>query len=324
MSRQTGVNNLNHTSAKGFLYVLSNPTMPGLIKIGKTSRDPTDRVRELSAATGVATPFVLIYSQPTNDCNTTEKWVHQELEQRGYRMNAGREFFSCPVHEAVEVILAANSIAASQGSQSDSDETATSIESSIEIQSEEIYTLALRFYLGEDGSLSNPRKAIQLCKQASDMGHAQAASLAARIYRHGMGSVRADPEKALEYFKIAINRGVWPDIASVAMLFESADRQDTAEKYWVEFFDYASDELEREKFGDELQDIVAAKAFWYLLSCYEHRLRRVVAPETLAPFANSIARYFIEKTRAQNTIDTHRRYQSAISFVHKHLNLIQE
>ena len=42
----------------GYVYILENASMPGLIKIGKTSRDSVERARELSSATGVPTGFL--------------------------------------------------------------------------------------------------------------------------------------------------------------------------------------------------------------------------------------------------------------------------
>ena len=36
----------------GYIYLMVNPSMEGLVKIGKTSRNPVDRARELGAATG--------------------------------------------------------------------------------------------------------------------------------------------------------------------------------------------------------------------------------------------------------------------------------
>ncbi len=38
----------------GHIYILMNPTMPGYLKIGMTTRSPEERARELSNSTGVA------------------------------------------------------------------------------------------------------------------------------------------------------------------------------------------------------------------------------------------------------------------------------
>ena len=40
----------------GYVYILSNPAMPGLLKIGYTERDVQERVKELSN-TGIPSPF---------------------------------------------------------------------------------------------------------------------------------------------------------------------------------------------------------------------------------------------------------------------------
>jgi hypothetical protein len=42
---------------RGYIYVLSNPSMPGIVKVGRTFREPRARAAELSASTGVPTPF---------------------------------------------------------------------------------------------------------------------------------------------------------------------------------------------------------------------------------------------------------------------------
>jgi hypothetical protein len=49
--------------AVGYLYVLVNSSMPGLVKVGKTARSPTQRADELSGVTGVATPFIVAFEQ---------------------------------------------------------------------------------------------------------------------------------------------------------------------------------------------------------------------------------------------------------------------
>lgn len=76
---------------QGIIYVLSNPCMPGLVKIGKTTRtDVNDRMKELFS-TGVPVPFVCEYSCTVNNCDLVEKELHKAFGV--VRVNNNREFF---------------------------------------------------------------------------------------------------------------------------------------------------------------------------------------------------------------------------------------
>lgn len=94
----------------GYIYILSNPVMPNLVKVGMTTRPPSERVAELSGATGVPSPFMLVYQQPVQDCYAAEAWVHSRLDSMGLRHSSRREFFSGPLHEIVQVVLTAASV----------------------------------------------------------------------------------------------------------------------------------------------------------------------------------------------------------------------
>ena len=60
----------------GYVYVMINPSLNGIVKIGKTQNSPDDRAKELSSATGVPTPFFVAYSSYFNDCSAAEIFVH--------------------------------------------------------------------------------------------------------------------------------------------------------------------------------------------------------------------------------------------------------
>lgn len=97
----------------GYLYLLVNPSMEGLIKVGKTVRNPRERAKELGSATGVPTPFILVFDLYVEDCARAEEHVHTELEQKGYRVSENREFFSAPSSEAIKIMLQAQKLVAS-------------------------------------------------------------------------------------------------------------------------------------------------------------------------------------------------------------------
>jgi len=90
----------------GFVYVLMNPSMPGLLKIGRTNRSTYERLRELNV-TAVPTPFVLAYEALFDDSALAEEFVHAYLETRGHRVSRQREFFDAPLNLVVDAILAA-------------------------------------------------------------------------------------------------------------------------------------------------------------------------------------------------------------------------
>ena len=91
----------NTTASVGHLYVLSNPGMPGLVKVGKTTRTAAARAAELSSGTGVPDAFVVEFeSDKCADVSAAEKRAHTVLAD--LRTNQRREFFKCPVADAIQ------------------------------------------------------------------------------------------------------------------------------------------------------------------------------------------------------------------------------
>lgn len=87
-----GVRNAKITTNKsfvGYVYVLKNTFMPGLVKIGFTDRDPVTRSRELSSFTGVPGRFEIVIYWRVLNAHTVEKQIHLELAS----LNKGGEFF---------------------------------------------------------------------------------------------------------------------------------------------------------------------------------------------------------------------------------------
>ena len=74
-----------------FVYILTNQSMPGLIKIGRTDRDLQSRVKELNSQTGVPLPFEVHYACEVADSAATEKALHNGFADE--RINPKREFF---------------------------------------------------------------------------------------------------------------------------------------------------------------------------------------------------------------------------------------
>lgn len=82
--------------------MLSNPSMPGMVKIGRTSRHPEKRAGELTSASGVPTPFRLEGYVRSPDALRTEAAVHRLIG--GNRVNTRREFFRIEPARALLII----------------------------------------------------------------------------------------------------------------------------------------------------------------------------------------------------------------------------
>jgi hypothetical protein len=86
----------------GFIYIFSNPSYHNLLKIGKTTKTPDERAKELSSGTGVATPFKVEYEIQTSSFDKAEEIIHERLEK--YRTNKKREFFELSLQEAISIV----------------------------------------------------------------------------------------------------------------------------------------------------------------------------------------------------------------------------
>lgn len=84
------------------IYVLSNPSYPGLLKIGYTRKEIGIRIKNLSDATGVPTPFKLEYMFRCTNGLELESEIHKHLKE--YRPNNYREFFDINLKNAIEAI----------------------------------------------------------------------------------------------------------------------------------------------------------------------------------------------------------------------------
>ena len=90
---------------QGHVYALINPSLPKMVKVGKTERDPERRAQELSSATGVPTPFIVGYSVFVQDCDAAELFVHVLLTERGHRIANNREFFNASLNDVVKILI---------------------------------------------------------------------------------------------------------------------------------------------------------------------------------------------------------------------------
>lgn len=88
----------------GIVYVLTNPAMPGLVKIGQTKRSRIDaRLKELYG-TGVPLPFECQYAcrVAVTECLKIEKALHKAFAPN--RINQNREFFEVKVEQVIAIL----------------------------------------------------------------------------------------------------------------------------------------------------------------------------------------------------------------------------
>jgi hypothetical protein len=83
------------------VYLLTNPTMPGLVKIGRTT-DLENRLRDLSRNTGVPVPFECFYACEVGNSVKVEKALHDAFGD--HRINPKREFFRLNPDRAVAIL----------------------------------------------------------------------------------------------------------------------------------------------------------------------------------------------------------------------------
>ena len=80
---------------------MTNPSMPGLVKVGMSARNPAFRAKDNDlTSTGVPAPFEVKYSALFDDMYIAEKLAHQKLSQYHYN----KEFFKTDIATAVYVI----------------------------------------------------------------------------------------------------------------------------------------------------------------------------------------------------------------------------
>jgi hypothetical protein len=85
--------------SQGFVYALGNKAMPGIFKVGMTSGSPHKRAKELSSATGVASPFVVLCYGEYADARAKERSAHERLAE--FRWSENREFFKCHLEHVI-------------------------------------------------------------------------------------------------------------------------------------------------------------------------------------------------------------------------------
>ena len=84
---------------RGWVYVISNHAMPGLVKVGFTLKDPALRARE-PGHTGMPSPYQVVYEILLDEPRSVEQRAHRQLA----KLSAGKEWFKCSAETAISAI----------------------------------------------------------------------------------------------------------------------------------------------------------------------------------------------------------------------------
>ena len=255
---------------QGWVYVLVNSSMPGMAKVGRTARLPSERVAELSGATGVATPFVLAFDQHFADCHAAEKAVHEELDRRGLRVAPNREFFRGPPSDIIRVVLDTAQYPAGPSSVSADDRAAW------------LLAAGDSSLCGVGERLGDTAEAIRLYKLAMTRGSLVAYERLGRIYmaRNGVAARR----RALEILGEGVRRGnhyCYPEMAAV---FAWESNVASFNKAWTLFFAaedarlHPGGEVAADRYEKACCRYIAASLALGLQPAYRDRLKDIVHP----------------------------------------------
>lgn len=216
--------------------------MPNMIKVGKTTRQPSLRAQELSNVTGVPTPFLVVYEKQFNDCDSAENFIHELLSIKGFRVSANREFFNAPVHDVIEAVLQAISFDLKEVNEDDDD--CEYFDSSV-LNDElddlllaedepqpvwlDIWNEARSYDYGSGDTLQDYDEAMRLYKQSTKLGCILAYDAIGRFYQTGKGCARSE-KKALDWYKEGAKNKNYICYISMAKLFLAENNNKNAEK----------------------------------------------------------------------------------------------
>ena len=236
---------------EGFIYVLVNSSMPDLVKVGLTTRKPSDRASELSGVTGVPTPFIVVYETEVNNCIEAEKFVHEMLTIKGYRVSDAREFFRAPVQDVIKVIMhlplsltdSIDSITLPLDEKLINDDVIDELSSLTLSQKAtfenkpwyQIYTDAETAYYGLNENLVDYSNALKLYTSAAKLGCNLAYHRIGEMYLYGIGP-KKNSEKSLEFLKESARLNNYVSYVVMAYAFAYDDNLSNARKCLSLFF----------------------------------------------------------------------------------------
>ncbi len=98
----TDMNQPAPPQVRGVVYLLTNPAMPGLVKIGRSAQEDTQARLDQLYTTGVPVPFELQFACRVTNPDEVERALHTAFGPQ--RVNPKREFFRIEPDQAMAIL----------------------------------------------------------------------------------------------------------------------------------------------------------------------------------------------------------------------------
>ncbi len=276
---------------QGWVYVLVNPSIPGLVKVGQTTKSPLERASELSRATGVATAFVLVFEQEFVDCVAAERDIHAALDHCGMRYKPNREFFRGPIPDIIRLILL-------YAAQNGDCQPAAFPQSGVELLHE-----GDRHLTGDENTLQDFAEALRCYRLAAQRGSLIAFERLGVIMANARRQLRGGRARALTYLKAGVRQGNYFCHCEIAMLALEEGHAANFIKAWDLFFaQRASAFLSEAEAGDDRYPRALQR---YIIGCFTLGITPSHIGE-LAPQAQAVAQLLAKSREAARNLPEHR------------------
>jgi tetratricopeptide (TPR) repeat protein len=182
----------------------------------------------LSSATGVATPFILIYHRKFNNCHSAEKKIHTFLEDKGVRFNDSREFFEISTTDAIHLVQTIDDDEISNESVDDNSDN------NIESVGMMYFEKGNNYYSGENGCFQDYNKALEYYNKAIKHGVIKSHFKIGQIHRYCRNNV----QKAINEYQKGAEQGdigCYPELAGIYMSEENFINEKNAILAWEKF-----------------------------------------------------------------------------------------
>jgi len=291
-----------------------NASFPGLAKVGRTTRPASERVAELSGATGVPTPFVLAFEQAFEDCARGERAVHADLDRLGWRVSQNREFFRAAPSDIIRIIQA-HAAAEAAGDPAAPDVVASRATTAARLLAE-----ADDHYHGRGDTLQDTVEASRLYRAAAAAGSVVAVERLAMLCASFHAGPKAGRRVALRLLKRGAQSGNYFCLASMAVLFAQDGHMANFIKAWDQFFRARAASRCEEAEAEPGRFVAACRS--YIALCLDAGIEPQHA-EDMAGEAQAIKLSLLEALKTKGPADTDRdaRYRlvRVLRWSHEHL-----